>query len=104
MTYAEAGAAMSYRDGAPGTPTANGLLRVDHDPDELFWLVAVSGPDLPQGRGGPYRPNASPPPPTAWILFETAATAGGRSASTGAQYSVAGTWPAGFDALPDRCR
>jgi len=106
MTYAEANAAMM----APHTTEANapraiGIPRIDHDPDALFWLVAVSGPGLPQGRGGPAA--AGSPPPTAWMLYDVSAI-GGRAAGTGAQYAGAtgasGTWPLGFDALPDRCR
>jgi hypothetical protein len=95
MTYAEASVAL-HPGGANATP--NGVLRIDHDPEDLFWLVAVSGPDLPQGRGGLH----GTPPPTAWMLYTTAATEG-RGASTGIAYSAAGTWPPGFDQLPDRC-
>ena len=90
MSYAEAVAAFS-----PG----GGLLRIDRDPDELFWLVAVSGPDLPQGRGG----LTATPPPTTWIMYEAPATSD-RYEMTGTQYASTSTWPAGFDALPDRCR
>jgi len=63
--------------------------------------VAVSGPDLPQGRGGPA--GARSPAPTAWILYDTSGT-GGTQSGTGQQIATAGTWPPGFDALPDRCR
>jgi hypothetical protein len=90
MTYAEAVGAFS-----PG----GGLLRIDRDPDELFWLVAVSGPNLPQGRGGLH----GTPPPTAWILYQAPAT-NDRYERTGTQYASTGAWPANFDALPDRCR
>ena len=106
MTYAEASAALNGpRTADANAPHAIGIPRIDHDPDDLYWLVAVSGPDLPQGRGGP--PGAqSSPPPTAWILYDTSAT--GRSLVGGAQYAGAsassGTWPPGFDALVDRCR
>ena len=105
MTYAEASAALNgprVADAKASQPL--GILRIDHDPDELYWLVAVGGPDLPQGRGGPA--GAPSPPPTAWILYDTSAT--GRSLTGGAQYAGAsassGTWPPGFDALPDICR
>jgi hypothetical protein len=107
MTYAEASAAMNGPHTADANaPHAIGNPRIDHDPDDLYWLVAVSGPDLPQGRGG--GPGAaSSPAPTAWILYDTSAT-GGTSSGTGAQYAGAsaasGTWPLGFDSLPDRCR
>jgi len=106
MTYAEASAEVM----APHTTQANaprgiGIARIDHDADALFWLVAVAGPDLPQGRGGPM--TAGSPPPTAWMLYDVSAT-GGSAAGTGMQYAGAsaasGTWPLGFDALPDRCR
>ena len=107
MTYAEASAALNGPHTADANaPHAIGIPRIDHDPDDLYWLVAVSGPDLPQGRGGP--PGAqSSPPPTAWILYDVSAT--GRNLSgTGTQYAGAsassGTWPTGFDALLDRCR
>ncbi|MGH2500070.1 MAG: hypothetical protein ACRDF0_08290 [Candidatus Limnocylindria bacterium] len=97
MTYAEAAVAMQTPHGAvPATP--RGLLRIDHDPEDLFWLVAVSGPDLPTGRGSPH----SSAPPTAWILYYTAAT-DGPLASTGTAFSSSGPWPVQFDALPDRC-
>jgi hypothetical protein len=90
MTYAEAVAAFS---------TGGGILRIDRDPDELFWLVAVGGPNLPQGRGGLH----GTPPPTAWIMYEAPAT-NDRYEMTGTTYATTGTWPANFDALPDRCR
>ena len=106
MTYAEASAAMM----APHTTEANaprgiGIARIDHDPDGLFWLVAVSGPGLPQGRGPALA--AGSPAQTAWMLYDVSAT-GGSAAGTGTQYAggsaSSGTWPLGFDALPDRCR
>ena len=106
MTYAEASAAMmAPRTAEANAPRGIGIARIDHDPDGLFWLVAVSGPDLPQGR----RPAlvAGSPVPTAWMLFDVSAT-GGTAAGTGTQYAGAsgefGSWPRGFDALRDRCR
>lgn len=105
MTYAEA--AIAVHPGQPAQPgqpqvTPMGILRIDRDPEELFWIVAVSGPDLPQGRLGPAAPGT--PPPTTWMLYTTAATADpNRAAGTGSTYSSIGTWPPGFDALPDRC-
>ncbi len=102
MTYAEAGAAiMALHPNDPNGPRSIGIPRIDHDPDDLYWLVAVSGPDLPQGRGGPF--GAPSPAPSAWILYDTSAT-GGTLSGTGQLISTAGTWPAGFDALPDRCQ
>jgi hypothetical protein len=114
MTYAEASAALNAPHiataGASGQPTGGGpgsraIPRMDHDPDALYWVVVVSGPDLPQGRSGPMA--AGSPAPTAWIFYDTAATSDSGS-GTGAQYAgasaAAGTWPLGFDALPDRCR
>jgi len=99
MTYAEAEAAM--RGGHD-----HGLLRIDRDPDELFWLVAVSGgPDLPLPRGGPLRLGSGPPAtptPTAWMLYDMAAT-NDRGEMTGMSLSSNGTWPPGFDAQPDLC-
>jgi len=53
-TYAESNPAMS----------GSLNLRIDRDPEELFWIVAVSGPDLPQPRGGPMQYS---PVPTTWI-------------------------------------
>ena len=88
-----------------GGPGSRAVPRMDHDPDALYWVVAVSGPDLPQGRGGPMA--AGSPAPTAWILYDTPATTDSLS-GTGAQYVGAGpatpAWPVGFDDLPDRCR
>lgn len=98
MTYAEATVAVHGRQGTPPV-TPMGILRIDRDPKELFWIVAVSGPDLPQGRGGP----GGNPPPTAWILYSAPATDARGAAGTGASYSSAGAWPPQFDALPDRC-
>lgn len=97
MTYAEASVALH----PSGTGTPMGILRIDRDPDELFWLVAVSGPDLPQGRGGPM--SSATPPPTTWLLYNVSATTQ-NGGGTGRAYSASGTWPPGFDALPDRCR
>lgn len=100
MTYAEASIALHGRQGtSPATPM--GILRIDRDPDELFWLVAVSGPDLPQGRGGP--DGAGTPPPTSWMLYNAPATDARVSGGTGGLYSSSGNWPPQFDALPDRC-
>jgi hypothetical protein len=67
-------------------------------------MVAVSGGDLPQGRGGgPARFGASgTPAPTTWILYDTSAT-GDNTGSTGMQIATQGTWPPQFDALPDGC-
>jgi hypothetical protein len=90
MTYAESVAAMN----------GGGLLRIDRDPDELFWLVAVSGgPGLPEPRGGPVQYS---PQPTTWIQYQTPATTG-RYEGTGTQIASTGTWPPNFDALIDRC-
>ena len=90
MSYAEANAAMNNGSG--------GIFRIDRDPDELFWLVAVSGPNLPRGRGGPHGTQ----PPTAWIMYNTPA-ASDRFEMTGTMYSANGKWPPAFDALPDLC-
>ena len=105
MTYAEASLAMDARPGAsPNPPLPMGIPRIDRDPDELFWLVAVSGPDLPASRGGPPGRGVAvgTPAPTAWILYDTPAT-NDRGERTGQGFSTAGTWPPGFDTLPDRC-
>lgn len=95
MTYAEAGGVFSQGSGLP-----NGLYRVDHDPEDLYWVVAVSGPDLPVGRGGPA--GAASPAPTRWIMFYAPAT-DAPPGSTGTQISSQGSWPPNFDALRDRC-
>jgi hypothetical protein len=90
MTYTDSVAAMN----------GSGLLRIDRDPDELFWLVAVSGgPGLPEPRGGPAQYS---PQPTAWIQYQAPATTG-RYEGTGTQIASTGTWPPNFDALGDRC-
>jgi hypothetical protein len=110
MTYSDASAAlnMSHTGDATG-PTGGGagsraIPRMDHDPDALYWVVVVSGPDLPQGRLGPMA--VVPPPPTAWIFYDTPATTENAS-GTGAQYAGTGpktpAWPVGFDTLPDLC-
>ena len=115
MTYAEASAALSTShvvdpSGAANAPIGYGpgsreIPRLDHDPDALYWVVVVSGPDLPQGRGGPLA--VASPAPIAWIFYDTPATSDSAS-GTGAQYVSQGPatpdWPLGFDALPDRCR
>jgi hypothetical protein len=112
MIYAEASAAMSAPhigdQNGPSTgggPGSRAIPRMDRDPDALYWVVAVSGPDLPQRRGGPM--GAPSPEPTAWIFYDTPATTDSAS-GTGAQYAGAGpatpAWPVGFDDLPDRCR
>jgi hypothetical protein len=76
------------------------LLRIDRDPEELFWIVAVSGgPDLPQPRGGPMQYS---PVPTTWIEYQAPAT-NARYEGTGTQIASTGTWPPNFDALIDRC-
>jgi hypothetical protein len=92
---------ISYTDAAAAMNSGS-LLRIDRDPDELFWLVAVSGPDLPHGRLGPLQPQTSPAPVT-WIQFSAPAT-NGRYEGTAMQYATTGNWPPGFDALFDRCR
>jgi hypothetical protein len=91
--------------GSTAAPKPIQLLRLDHDPDDLYWVVAVSGADLPQGRGGPMGIGVSgtTPAPTAWILYDTSATSDDL-AGTGTQIATQGSWPPGFDALPDRCR
>jgi len=108
MTYAEANAAMNRPApavGATAAPKPIQLLRLDHDPDDLYWVVAVSGPDLPQGRGGPMGIGVSgaTPTPTVWILYDTSATADDL-AGTATQIATQGSWPPGFADLPDRCR
>ena len=90
---------MSYADSVTAM-NGSRLLRIDRDPDELFWLVAVSGgPDLPQPRGGPMQYS---PQPSAWIQYQTPATNSGFE-GTGTQIASSGTWPPDFDALIDRC-
>lgn len=106
MTYTEANAAlMAPTSSDPNAPHALGLPRIDHDPDDLFWVVSVSGPGLPEGRSGPPGPGSSPrtAPPTTWMLYDISAT-GDRNVSTGGQYATQGTWSPVFDALSDRCR
>lgn len=90
---------MTYTDSVTAM-NGSGLLRIDRDPDELFWLVAVSGgPGLPQPRGGPLQYS---PQPTTWIQYQAPATTG-RYEGTGTQIASTGTWPPNFDALIDRC-
>jgi hypothetical protein len=115
MTYTEASAAMYTShivdpSGATNAPTGGGpgsraIPRMDYDPEALYWVVVVSGPDLPQGRGGP---RAAPSlVATGWIFYDTPATSDSAS-GTGIQYVGATpttpAWPFGFDTLPDRCR
>lgn len=91
MTYAEAVAAFSR---------GGGISRIDRDPDELFWLVVVSGGSLPEPKGGLV---ATTPRPTTWIMYDAPAT-NDRYEMTGTTYASSGTWPSDFDGLPDRCR
>lgn len=105
VTYAEAAVAVQGIPASQGPATPMGILRIDRDPEDLFWVVAVSGPDLPEGRGAPPGPDGRTPPsplPTTWILYITPATAHGPDIGAGT-YAKAGTWPPGFDALPDLC-
>jgi hypothetical protein len=90
ITYAEAQASLN----------SGVQLRMDRDPEEPFWLVAVSGPDLPRGHGGPMM--VSPPPPITWIQYTTPAT-NVRYEGTGTRYSSVGAWPSDFDSVADRC-
>lgn len=112
MTYAEASAAMfAPHNGDQNGPSTGGgpgsraIPRLDHDPEALYWVVAVSGPDLPQGRLGPM--DGPSPVPTAWMFYDTPATTDSAS-GTGVQYAGVSastpSWPFGFDALPDLCR
>lgn len=109
LTYDEASAALIVGGSPPpppGGPRPLRLLRIDHDPDDLYWVVAVSGPDLPEGRRAPPGPpgtSIATARPTTWILYDTSAS-GDNTGSTGGQYATQGTWPLNFDALPDRCR
>jgi len=98
MTYAESAVAVRGPQQGPNPPTPMGILRIDRDPEELSWLVAVSGPDLPS-RGGPM----GPPPTTTWILYNAAATVARYSGGVGGSSASTGTWPSHFDTLPDRC-
>jgi hypothetical protein len=102
LTYAEAAGAVHGPPPGPNGPTPMGILRIDRDPEEWFWIVAVSGPDLPQGRGGP-RGYSGTPAPTSWFLYTASATTDRAGGGTGAVYATNGTWPTYFDALPDRC-
>jgi hypothetical protein len=85
-----------------------GISRMDRDWDELIWVIAVSGPDLPMGRGGPRGivGQSGPQPtiaPTTWMLTMAPATNDDGS-GTGAAFATQGTWPPRFDDLVDRCR
>lgn len=91
VTYAEA-------NGAMGAGALPGGGRIDRDPEELFWVVAVSGDGLPTGRGS-LLATASP---TRWLLYITPAT-NDRMEMTGAAFGAQGDWPPFFDALADRC-
>jgi hypothetical protein len=106
MTYVEANVAVNDPQKQPRGPRPMGIPRIDRDPDALYWLVAVSGPDLPQGRSGPF--GAPSPAPTAWMLYTAAATSDSATGSVmqfaSGSSGTAGTWPTAFDALPDRCR
>jgi hypothetical protein len=76
------------------------LLRIDRDPEELFWIVVVSGgPNLPEPRGGPVQYS---PMPTTWIEYQAPATTN-RYEGTGTRIASSGTWPQDFDALVDSC-
>jgi hypothetical protein len=56
MTFTEASAAMTVGGGPPPSPGGSRpiqLLRLDHDPDDLYWLIAVSGPRPSAGTRWP---------------------------------------------------
>jgi hypothetical protein len=82
--------------------TGNGLARLDRDPDQLVWIVAVSvaggspGFTLPSRgvRGGdPFR----------WTLYVTPASSSDDGNGGWSQSSGKGDWPEFFDTLVDRC-
>jgi len=81
------------------------LLRIDEDPGNLVWLVAVSGSGIPDRVGQPHGALAGQLPPSRWFVYLTGATNDGyEPQSFWTRYSSEGDWPQGFDALPDRCR
>jgi hypothetical protein len=97
-TYAAASAVISSGHG--------GLLRLDRDPEELFWLVAMTGGPMEFPFGPMVHPGGSPQPtprPFAWTLTEAPATNDDGVMTTGAA-SADGNWPPGFDALSDLCQ
>jgi hypothetical protein len=98
----------TYREAMMTLSGYMGISRMDRDWDELIWVIAVSGPDLPMGRGGPRGivGQSGPQPtiaPTTWMLTMAPATNDDGS-GTGAAFATQGTWPPRFDDLVDRCR
>lgn len=78
--------------------------RIDRDPDELVWIVAVSGPDLPIRRSGPFREGGGTPAPIRWMVAIAPATGDAPGPGSWSQASPVGDWPSYFDAITDRCR
>ncbi len=99
VTWAEAQALQ--RTGAVQT-------RLDRDPDALVWIVAVSavgaepGFSLPTGGRG-LSPGGVQQQVPRWQMYVTPASTEDDGAGMWGQISPVGDWPAGFDALKDRC-
>src|SRR5437773_800677 len=82
--------------------------RLDRDPDALVWIVAVSavgaepGFSLPTGGRG-LSPGGVQQQVPRWQMYVTPASTEDDGAGMWGQISPVGDWPAGFDALKDRC-
>ena len=90
----------------------NGAIqtRLDRDPDALVWVVAVSvvgaepGFSLPTvGRGLRFSPGEVQQQTPRWQMYVTPASSEDDGAGMWGEISPVGDWPAGFDALRDRC-
>jgi hypothetical protein len=79
----------------------NGLLRLDRDPDQLVWVVAVSAPPDSPGffpSRGIY-PTSGP----RWNMYATPAYSTDQGAGLFGESGSNGDWPPFFDELTDRC-
>jgi len=96
---------VSYREASLAVSGQLGIARMDRDFDELVWVIAVSGPDLPGPLSVPLFHGSGPPPtfpPTTWVLTMAPAVSE-NGQGTYLASGTAGAWPPRFDALVDRC-
>jgi hypothetical protein len=82
--------------------SAAGQNRLDRDPETLVWVVAVSAVGSEPGFGLQSRGLMRQDPPR-WQMYVTPASSNDEGAGMWGQASSNGDWPAGFDALKDRC-
>jgi hypothetical protein len=83
--------------------TGNGLARLDRDPDQLVWIVAVSVAGGSPGFSLPSRGVRRGGDPFRWTLYVTPASSSDDGVGGWSQSSDRGDWPEFFDTLVDRC-